>query len=497
MTIEATPAGGTGPTPRHRAPARALATLCGVEGWERFSFYGMQGVLLLYLYHSVGSGGLGLSQSTATGIVGAYGSAVYLSTIAGAWLADRVVGKERVLFGSAVLIMLGHLSLAGVPGRAGLALGLAAVATGSGALKANTTAVIGGLYRDDDVGRDAGFALFYLGVNIGSLFGPLLTGVLQVTWGFHAAFGAAAVGMALGLAQYTRGRRAFAAAFRSPPNPLSLRGRMVMAGAALLGVALVAELVRTGILTAANLNDVVLWVVVGSTVALFTVLLGSPRVTARERRRVRGFVPMFLASTAFWALSQQQFTVLTVYADQQLNRSLFGWQLPVAWIQSINPVFIVALSAVFAAGWTRLGDRQPSRPVKFALSNLIMGAAFLLFVPLASTRPNSVPLLPVVGILLLFSVAELLLSPVGLSVATAAAPRAYGSQMVALFYLSIALGTSLSGVLAGVYSTAHQVGYFTVLGLCSVLIGLALLAAARRTTTALAPSTHDTGGTWS
>ena len=191
MTVTDLRPAASGPADRREPDPHRLTlwTLVGVESWERFSFYGMQGVLLLYLYHSAAHGGLGLTQATAIGIVGAYGSTVYLSTIAGGWLADRVAGAERVLFGSAVLIMLGHASLAVLPGATGVAVGLGAVALGSGGLKANTTAILGRVYGEDEARRDSGFALFYLGVNVGSLLGPVLTGLLQVTWGFRSIRG--------------------------------------------------------------------------------------------------------------------------------------------------------------------------------------------------------------------------------------------------------------------------------------------------------------------
>ena len=185
-----------------------LANLFGVELWERFSFYGMQGILLIYLYYSAAQGGLGIDEGTATGIVGAYGGAVYLSTILGAWLADRLIGPERTLFYSAICVMAGHIALALLPGLSGVGVGLVLIALGSGGVKANATSLVGSLYDEHDNRRDAGFSLFYMGINIGALIGPLLTGLLQQEAGFHWGFGAAAVGMALGLAQYAafRGR---------------------------------------------------------------------------------------------------------------------------------------------------------------------------------------------------------------------------------------------------------------------------------------------------
>ena len=186
------------------------------------------------------------------------------------------------------------------------------------------------------------------------------------------------------------------------------------------------------------------------------------------------FIPLFVTSAVFWSLYQQQFTVVTIYSDQRLDRDLFGWTMPVSWVQSINPVFIIVLSGVFAALWTRLGDRQPSTPVKFAAGTAVMGVAFLLFLPFAGN--DQVPLLGLAGILLVFTVAELLLSPVGLSLSTKLAPRVFQTQMVALFFLSVALGTALSGTLAGYYDEQHEVVYFGVLGAIAVVLGGVLLA---------------------
>jgi proton-dependent oligopeptide transporter, POT family len=186
---------------------RLLANLFGVEMWERFSYYAMGGILLLYLYYPVAQGGLALPQATAVSIAGAYGGLVYLSTIAGAWVADRLMGPERTLFSAAVLVMLGHLFLSLLPGVTGVAVGLVCIAFGSGAVKANSTAMVGTLYAEDDPRRDAGFSIYYLGINLGAMIGPLVTGWLQVTWGFKVGFAAAAVGMAIGLTQYAFARR--------------------------------------------------------------------------------------------------------------------------------------------------------------------------------------------------------------------------------------------------------------------------------------------------
>ncbi|MFP5345864.1 MAG: peptide MFS transporter, partial [Actinomycetes bacterium] len=452
-----------------------LANLFGVELWERFSFYGMQGILLIYLYYSAREGGLGVDQGVATSIVGAYGGAVYLSTILGAWLADRVLGAERTLFYSAVLVMLGHISLAVLPGLVGVGVGLVLIALGSGGVKANATSLVGTLYEDDDDRRDAGFSIFYMGINIGALIGPLLTGLLQQELGFHYGFGLAAIGMFVGLVQYAIGRKRLPEEANDIPNPLPASRRMRMAGILVAVIVLLVILILTGVLTAGRLSTTVVALAIIAAVAYFVVILSSSHINTNERHRVVAFIPLFIASAAFWSLYQQQFTVVTIYSDERLNRDLFGWVMPVPWVQSINPVFIILLAGAFAALWTKLGHRQPSTPVKFALGTATMGVAFLLFLPMAGGGPNSAPLLGLVGILFVFTVAELLLSPVGLSVSTKLAPAIFRTQMVALFFLSIALGTAMSGTLAKFYSPENERAYFGILGSVAIVIGVVLL----------------------
>ncbi|MGP3533769.1 peptide MFS transporter [Microbacterium sp. RD1] len=452
----------------------ALAHIFGVEMWERFSFYGMQGILLYYMYFSVTEGGLGIDKAIATGIIGAYGGTVYLSTILGAWIADRLLGSERVLFFSAIVIMCGHIALALLPGFVGLGVGLVLVAVGSGGLKANATSVVGTLYSADDPRRDAGFSLFYLGINLGAFLGPIVTGALQSSVGFHWGFGAAAVGMALGLVQYSFGRRQLPASARRVPNPLPAKKRMLVILVAVAGLAVIAALVLLGVIRLDNLAAIVILVTLAAAVAYFAVIFSSRAISGTERSRVVGFIPLFVVNVGFWSLYQQQFTVLTIYSDERLNRSIFGWEMPPSWINSINPIFVIILSGVFAAIWTKLGRRQPPAPVKFSLGAIIMGGAFLLFLFFANGAANSTPLLAIVGILFVFTVAELFISPPGLSVSTKLAPARFQTQMVALYFLSVALGTSIAGWVAQFYDPHDEVPYFTILGAIAIALGIAL-----------------------
>ncbi|MGW4099431.1 peptide MFS transporter [Mycobacterium sp. NPDC004974] len=465
-------------SPRHRTffgHPIGLANLFGVELWERFSFYGMLTILGYYLYYMAADGGLGLPKSTATGIVGAYGGLVYLSTVLGAWIADRLLGMERTVFYGGVVVMAGHIALAVVPGMSGVGVGLVLVALGSGALKANASSLLGTLYDKDDPRADGGFTLFYLGINLGAFVGPLATGLLQTRVGFHYGFGAAAVGMALGLTQYVWFRRNLGDHGRIVANPLPPQaiGKVIGIVAA-LAVAVTA-LFAMHVVELANLSQFTTGVIVVASVMYFVVMLTSAKVSETERIRVRAFIPLFIANAVFWSLFQQTFTVLAVYSDERVNWSVFGWTAPSSWIGSIEPVWIILLSPLFAILWTRLGNRAPTTPRKFAYGVIGMGAAFLLFLPMAPSTGKVVPALLVAGIMVVFAVSELLLSPIGLSVTTKLAPEAFRAQMMALFFFSVGLGTAMSGVLAQRYDPAHEFAYFGVLGALAISVGVVVL----------------------
>ena len=455
-----------------------LVNLFGVELWERFSFYGMLTILGYYLYYSATDGGLGLPRATATGIVGAYGGFVYLSTVLGGWVADRVLGMERTVFYGGVVVMCGHISLAILPGLTGVAVGLVLIALGAGALKANASSLLGTLYDLGDPRRDGGFTLFYLGINLGAFTGPLITGLLQTRLGFHYGFGAAAIGMALGLTQYVVFRRNLGEHGRTVPHPLSHQAFWRAAAVAAVVLGAIAAGFATGLVTLANLSQVTTGLIILAAVAYFAAMLTSRRVTALERTRVRAFIPLFIANAVFWSLFQQIFTVLAVYSDERMNWSIFGWTAPSSWIGSIEPVWIILLSPVFAVIWTKLGRRAPTTPRKFAYGVIGMGLAFLLFLPMAGTTGRSVPVLAVLAIMSVFAVSELLLSPIWLSVTTQLAPNAFRAQMMALYFFSVGLGTAMSGVLARYYDPAHKFAYFGLIGTAAVVVGLVVWALA-------------------
>jgi POT family proton-dependent oligopeptide transporter len=429
-----------------------------------------------YLYYSLEQGGLGLPQDTATGIVGAYGGLVYLSTVLGGWLADRVFGMERMVFYGGVVVMFGHISLLILPGLIGVGVGLVLIALGSGALKANASSLLGTLYEKGDPRADGGFTLFYLGINLGAFIGPLITGLLQTNLGFHFGFAAAAIGMALGLTQYVVFRRNLGEHGKRAPNPLpaSARGRMVAIGVAIVLVIVIAAV--SGLVTLANLARVTTAIIILASIAYVALMLTSDKVTPPERSRVRAFIPLFIANAAFWSLFQQIFTTLAVYSDERMDWTIFGWTAPSNWIGSEEPIWIILLSPIFAVMWTKLGNRAPSTPMKFAIGVIGMGVAFLLFLTMAGGTGKTSPTLAVFFILGLFAMAELMISPIGLSVTTKLAPEAFRAQMMALYFFSVGLGTSLSGVLARFYAPDNEYAYFGINGAVVIAIGLVVAA---------------------
>ncbi|WP_394282376.1 peptide MFS transporter [Corynebacterium sp.] len=457
-----------------------LANLFGVELWERFSFYGMQSILAFYLYYSVSEGGLGMSEAQALSIVGAYGGLVYMCSLVASWVSDRILGPERTLMWSAVIVMVGHILLAVIPSYLGLALGLVSIALGSGGVKTSAQVVLGQLYSREDPRRDAGFSIFYMGVNIGALFGPLLTGWVFGMAGFHWGFGLAAVGMAIGLLQYLGMRKTtIKEAGHKVPNPLPASDYWKWGVGALVLVVVAVALIATGVVRVEWLSTITAIIAVAAIVVLLVQMYNSELTTPLEKSRLVGYIPLLIGGIAFFAIFQSQFTILAVYSDQRLDRNFFGIELQPGQVQSFNPIFIIIFSGVFAAMWTKLGKRQWSSPVKFGVANIIIGCSLFFFLPFAGGGENSTPLWVVVWILFLFTMGELLLSPVGNSLATKVAPQAFESRLFAVWLMAVSAGTALSGTLGGFYdptSADAERAFFITIGVLAIVIGLALIA---------------------
>ncbi|SDH87954.1 proton-dependent oligopeptide transporter, POT family [Sinosporangium album] len=462
---------------------RGLATLFGTEMWERFSFYGLRAILALFLAAPPVRNGLGLPAATAYAVVGIYQGLVYLTALPGGWLADRVLGARRAVLWGGAVIMCGHIAMAvPVPGPALIWVGLTLIVAGTGLLKPNISSMVGHLYRDDeDARRDSGFSLFYMGINIGAFAGIFVTPALAGEDRWHLAFGAAAVGMAVGLAQYVLGGRHLRGAGLRPGDPLTAaeRARAVsrvgVAAAAVAAVALAAA--SAGMLTVDNVTYAATAVTVAVPVAYFVYILRHPHVTADERRRMAAYIWLFAAAAIFWMIFDLAPGPVTGFARNHVDLTVFGYAIPAGWTQNFNSLFVIVFAGVFAALWLKVGDRVGS-PAKFAFALFMAGLSFVVLSAAAGIAEGGAK----VGIAwlalmyLIQTFGELSLSPVGLSVTAKLAPVAFKGQMLGVWFLASAVGDSVGGQTYRLRAFVSETQYFLLLAAVAVLAGLVLLA---------------------
>ncbi|MFJ4875243.1 peptide MFS transporter [Streptomyces sp. NPDC088745] len=463
---------------------KGLMTLSGLEVWERFSFLGMQAILVLYFAAAVADGGMGVDPGNAASLGAAYGTLVYLVSVAGGWLADRILGSYRAVLWGGVLIACGHYAMA-VPTDAFTWIGLGLISAGTGLLKPNVANMVGKLYRTADERRDAGFALYYMGINIGAFLGPLVTGWLADHRGWHWGFSAAAIGMTLGLVQYVTGRRHLAgrkdrAEFALPPQKMRGAVRVIVAG--LVVVAAVCTLLAlAGWLTMDRFVDVLTLISVIAPVVYFAVMFRSPRVTAEEKGRLRPYVVLFLASVAFNFILFQAYSTMMLLAASNTETHLLGFDFPVSWYASALGAFEVALAPVVAAVWVRMGKRQPHASNKIAIGVVLGGLSFLLMVLPTSGHADDTYRMAawwIVGSYLLLGLGDILLQTSGMSATTKLAPKAFASQTMALWFLSLALANGIQAQTVKLYGQVSNPVYFGVNGAVAVVCGLAVVAAA-------------------
>ncbi|WP_246486169.1 peptide MFS transporter [Kribbella qitaiheensis] len=456
---------------------RGLMTLFTTELWERFSYYGMRAILLLYLTDK--AHGLGLGESLGQAVVSIYGASVYLLSVLGGWLADRVIGARRtVLYGGGVIVT-GHICLA-LPVEGMAYAGIALVALGTGLLKPNVSTMVGNLYEKSDSRRDSAFSIFYMGINIGSFSAPFVVGFLRREFGFHVAFAAAAVGMTLALVAYVLGRRTLRGRGETPPNPLTAEDRPTMlkiagAVAALLIVVFALSAWKSGGLGPKPVVDAISYLCFLAPIAYFTMLLRSPLVTPVERRRVRAYIPLFIAAMLFFMLFEQAATTLTTFAADRTDLNLVGISISPEFFQSVNPFSIIVLAPVFAVIWIRLGDRGPSIGQKFATGLLLAGISFAVMA-LASSVAGTNLASPfwLVLVYVIQTLGELFLSPVGLAATTMLAPKAFASQMMALWFLAPSAGQAITAQLVQATEGASDTAYFGWLAVVTIAFAIAL-----------------------
>ncbi|WP_447039361.1 peptide MFS transporter [Streptomyces sp. DSM 118878] len=431
---------------------RGLATLFMTEMWERYSFYGMKALLPLYL---IAPGGMDMSATTATAIYSVYMSMVYLLAMPGGWMADRFWGPRKTVVIGASVVILGHITLA-LPSSVSFFAGLALVALGSGLLKANISVMVGHLYKGpQDPRRDGGFTLFYIGINLGAFLAPLTIGTVGESVNWHFGFALAAIGMALGLAQFLLGSRHLSEQSSVVSQPATAEQRRSALRTGLIWL-IVAAALYTLMGATGNFADWALMpLIIAGLVIPVAVLARMKRdkdLSTLEQSKLSGYIWFFVVAAVFWMIYDQNGSTLSIFGKGSTTNNLLGFDFPTSWYQSLNPIFIMALAPVVASAWLWLNKRgkEPSTAVKFASSLTLIGISFAVFlIPLIDTASNGGRVSPMwlVAIYFIQTVGELCLSPVGLSLTTKMAPEKYSAQMMGVWFLAVTAGDSVTGLL--------------------------------------------------
>ncbi len=456
---------------------RGLATLFFTELWERFSFYGMRGLLILFMTAAVSAGGLGFSVAKAGSIYGLYTAMVYLLGVPGGWVADRFLGQRRAVLYGGIVIALGHYCLA-LPGIQSFYLGLVLVVIGTGLLKPNVSTMVGQLYPENDPRRDAGFSIFYMGINIGSFVAPLICSYLGEKVNWHYGFGMAGIGMTFGVIQYVLGAKHLSEASDPPVRgPEQSRQMRWALSAACALAAIVAALLYSGAvaMSARQISDIFGIVLIAVVAAVFGWLLFGATWSTVERHRLIAIFVLFIAASLFWAVYEQAGSTLNLFAERSTDRTawgMFAGNFPAGWFQSLNPLFVITLAPVFAWLWVRLGRRDPSSPAKFAAGLFFVGLGFVILIPIASGKAVSPLWLTLTYVL--HTIGELCLSPVGLSAMTKLAPVRVASLMMGVWFLADGVGNYIGGRFASVYETYSLSVLFGGVGAIAMLLAFVL-----------------------
>ncbi len=492
------------PLTDHPAPAldtrffghpKGLSTLFFTEMWERFSYYGMRAILILYMTAPLAMGGMGLETAIAGPIYGLYTASVYLVALPGGWFADRVLGQQRAVLWGGIIIMLGHISLA-ISGLQYFLAGLFLVVMGTGLLKPNISTMVGQLYTPEDQRRDSGFSIYYMGINLGAFIAPLICGWLAQSekfrsilagWGltpesaWHWGFGAAAVGMFLGIVQYLLGRPSLRGAGETPGDPFPERTRKGASLGLIIGIVVVSGLIllaaRQLFEALPGLNKVFGILLTITPLAFFAWLLTAGSRDKEERKRHLVIFVLFLGATVFWSAFEQAGSTLNLFAQRSTRAEVLGQAFPASWFQSANSFWILLLAPVFAWLWIWLGRREPTSPAKFAIGLFFLAAGFAVLIVAAQLAGEGGQVGPgwLMTTYFLHTVGELSLSPVGLSAMTRLAPVRYAGLILGVWFLATSLGNFVGGQVAGVYEDFTTAQIFTAVTLF-VAVAAVLLA---------------------
>ena len=464
-----------------------LATLFFTELWERFSYYGMRAILVLYMTDTVRNG-MGMGAQQASAIYGLYTFGVYALALPGGWMADRMLGQRRAVLYGGIIIALGHYTMA-VPNDMAFYLGMFLIVLGTGLLKPNVSSVVGDLYPEGGARRDAGFSIFYMGINIGALLGPMICSYLGENVDWHLGFGAAGVGMTVGLIAYVVGMKKMAGAGElkgDAAEPASVKRAtrqflIGVAGVVVLTIALVA--LSTGGLLPLTLVGFAqsTGVIVLVLAVLYFLYIGFVACKDPvERARIGVIFMLFVGAAMFWSGFEQAGSSMNLFAEDYTDRVIFGWEMPTGWLQSINPLFIIIFAPVMGMLWVRLGALNPSIPMKFAMGLLLLGSGFLVLAWGSQyIGEGKVSPMWLVTTYFFHTIGELCLSPIGLSSITKLAPQRLVSQMMGTWFVGAALGNLIAGLVAGFIEDMPPDQLFRTVAMIVIGSGVVFLILAR------------------
>jgi len=436
---------------------RGLKTLFFTEMWERMSYYGMRALLVLFMTASLQEGGLEITTASAVAIYGLYTASVYFLGLPGGWIADRLIGGQRAIWYGGIIIMCGHIVLA-ISDDQTFFIGLILVAIGTGLLKPNISALVGQLYDLQDQRRDAGYAIYYMGINIGALIGYIVCGYLATNVGWHWAFGAAAIGMGVGLVQYRltiTNLKGVSAEPNFKMSPATNRNSWLTIWGLLLLIALLTGLMLTGRF---SIDPIIVAKYTAIAFTLMFVLyfclvyfLGNLNTT--EKKGMGALLLVCIASACFWSGFEQAGSTLNLFARDYTDRMIGSFEIPPAWFQSANSIFIIILTPFFAALWINLGKRllTPSYGIKCAIGVIIMASGFIVMYFAAQIAASGLKAAPFLLVLTYFlhTVGELCLSPIALSAVSKLSPKRFIGQMMGVFVLTYSIGNIIAGLVAG------------------------------------------------
>jgi POT family proton-dependent oligopeptide transporter len=437
---------------------RGLATLFLTEMWERFSYYGMRAILIFFLTSTVTGGGLGIGDKAASSIYGLYMACTYFLSLLGGWIADRLIGAQRAVISGAVFITVGNAMLAfGNPQV--FFLGLMVSVFGVGLLKPNVSAIVASLYPEGGARRDAGFSIFYVGINMGSFMGSWLVPVFAARFGWHWGFALPAIGMLIGLTQFNLTRNHLGAA--GAAVEADARGSWLPVIGFTAIVALIAALAVSGHLRIDPVaaSAATTWLILSLAVAYFAYLFLFAGLTSLERRRVAVMAVLSLGCATFWAGFEQQGNSFNLFAQRYTDLDILGVHIPPGVFQAVNPFFILVFAPLLAALWVRLDRNRAdlSAPTKFGIGLMLMGGGFMVMYLASQHVLAGQKVLPfwLIGTYLLHTLGELCLSPVGLSSMTKLAPARFVGQVMGIWFMATALGENLAGQLSAQYDATQ------------------------------------------